>query len=138
MADAPIDCVVVQFEDGRFHSELVSGLVDLVAQGTIRILDVVVFSRSADGTVATLEIDDLDDDARELFYELEGEYGGLLSDVDLRFAADLIAPRALGVALIWENTWTSPLIDGIRAAHGDLLLNERLSRPLVERSVAGS
>lgn len=136
MADGPIDCVVVQFEDGSFHSELVSGLVELVAQGTIRILDFVLLCRASDGTVTALEIDDLDDDARELFYELEGEYGGLLSDDDLRYAADLLAPGALGVALIWENTWASLLIDGIREAHGHMLLNERVPRPLVERSLA--
>lgn len=137
MADGPIDCVVMQFEDGSFPGELVAGLVDLVAQGTIRILDLVLLSRSAEGVATTVEIDELDDDARALFYELEGEYGGLLSDADLRYAADLIDPGALGVALIWENTWTAELFDGIRAARGDLLLNARLSRPLVERSLAG-
>ncbi|MGX7678982.1 DUF6325 family protein [Jatrophihabitans sp. DSM 45814] len=136
MARGPIEYLLVKFPDNRFRAELVPALINLVEMNTVRILDLVVISRGADGTVASMEIDDLDEDVRELFFELDGEYDGLISDADIELAAAGVEPGSTAVALIWENTWAAAFAEALRDADGEVIANERIPRPVAEMALA--
>ena len=98
MPEGPVEYLLVTFPDGQFRGELVASLVDLVDTETIRILDLVVIAKANDGTVTSLEIDDLDDNHRDLFSDLCGEYGGLPSAEEIAFAAEGLDSGQLAVA----------------------------------------
>jgi hypothetical protein len=135
MTDGPYEYVVIVFPDGGFCGELVPALVDLVGFGTVRILDLVVIQRRDDGSFVSMEIDELDDESRELFYDLDGEYDGLLSAEDIELAAQEVSPGSSAVVIIWEDLWAANFADAIRRASGDVIVSERLPRDVVRRAM---
>ena len=58
----PVDYLVVEFPAGASHftGEMAEELAALVDAGTIRVLDIMILAKDADGSVEALEIDDLD------------------------------------------------------------------------------
>ena len=59
----PVDWIVVEFPGSRFDGTIFPILLDLEAQGTIRVLDLVVLKKDAE---ATLKAFDLSDEKPEL------------------------------------------------------------------------
>ena len=56
----PVDVVVIEFADAKFSGEGLPILLDLVAKGTIRIIDAVVIKANDDGSFVSLSVEDLD------------------------------------------------------------------------------
>ncbi|KJY24574.1 DUF6325 family protein, partial [Streptomyces katrae] len=79
----PIDYLVVEFPGNRMTGEGFPLLVDLVDRGLIRILDLVFIRKDQDGSVAALEIADLDADGELDLAVFEGASSGLLGQDDL-------------------------------------------------------
>jgi hypothetical protein len=135
MTEGPFEYVLVGFPDEGFRAELVSALIDLVGFGTVRILDLIVIRKDEAGAVAALEIDELDDELRDLFFDLDGEYDGLLNDSDIDIAARAVAPGHAAVLLIWEDVWAAKFAEDMRRIEGEVIVNERLYAPVVARAL---
>ena len=79
----PVDYLVVEFPEGEsnFTGEMAAALVALVDTGTIRLLDLLIIQKSADGSIEALEIDDLEgvDELRAL----EAEIAEILAEEDV-------------------------------------------------------
>jgi hypothetical protein len=133
----PYECAVLAFGENGVPPAFVNALLELVEYGTIRILDVVFVAATEEG-VSILEIDDLDEDIRDLFTELDGEYDGLISSEDVAELAAEITPGTTVAVLIWQNTWVSRVIAAIREGGGVLLAHERVSAQEVEATLAQS
>ena len=57
----PVDWIVVEFPGSRFNGEIAPALRDLVERGLVRVLDLLVLKKDADGTIEAFELSDLDD-----------------------------------------------------------------------------
>jgi Family of unknown function (DUF6325) len=137
VSDGPFDYLLVGFPDDRFQVEIVPMLIDLVGLGAVRILDLVVISRDGAGAVQIMEIDDLDDDLRELFFDLDGEYDGVLNDADIALAAEQVAPGHTAVGIVWEDVWAARFADAVSRADGTVIATERLPSGAVQRAMQG-
>jgi len=129
----PVDFMFASFEGGEFHGQMAKALADLVEKGLIHIIDLVFIRKEEDGTLTTLEIDELGDLALA-YGELEGEYGGLVSDEDLAEAAAELEPGTAAALLVWENVWAKDFADAMRSAGGQVLVLERIPAEAVEAS----
>jgi Family of unknown function (DUF6325) len=136
MTEVPVEFLLVELNNSRLPSEVVHHLIDLVDIDAIRILDLLLITKQADGTVTTLEIDELDDSLRELFFELDGEYDGLFSDGDAAVAADSISTGATALALLWESGLSRRFGQAVEECGGRLIINERVPRSVVEGALA--
>ena len=56
----PVEFMMFGFPGNRFRGEIAPALGDLVEAGTIRIIDITFLTKDADGTVAGLEVTDLE------------------------------------------------------------------------------
>ena len=56
----PIDWIVVEFPGSKFNGEIAPALRDLVQRGIIRVLDLLVLKKDADGSLEAFELSDLD------------------------------------------------------------------------------
>jgi uncharacterized membrane protein len=128
----PVDCLVVSFPGSRFNGDIVPAIQELVDAGTVRILDVVVVHKSDDGEVAVVELNELESDEAAPFAGLDGEVDELLNDDDISELAALVAPGDSAALLLWENTWAAKTAAAIRAAHGEVVLHERLPADQVQ------
>src|SRR3954454_5534335 len=79
----PVDYLVVEFPAGASHftGEMAAELASLVEAGTIRVLDVLILTKNADGSVEAVEIDDLE--ALDEMRAIEAQLATILAEEDV-------------------------------------------------------
>ena len=73
----PVQIMVVGFEDPNFTGEVLSELRRLKDADLLRVVDLVVVAKDADGEVAAVEMSDLSDEERAQFGAVAGALIGL-------------------------------------------------------------
>jgi hypothetical protein len=134
MTTGPVEYIIVGFPGNKFNGQIAPELIALVESGTIRILDLIFIGKAADGSVATLEIDELD--IAEGFSALDGDVGGLISSEDIEFAARSLEPNSSAALLIWEDVWAAPFAEAVRRSGGVLLEGARIPHELITPALA--
>ena len=122
----PVDYLVVEFPAGvsHFTGEMAQELAKLVDDGTIRILDLLVLAKDADGNIEALEIEDLEevDELRTA----ETQLADLLAADDVADLAAAMEPGTTAGVLVWENAWAAPFASAARRAGGQLIADGRI------------
>ena len=131
----PIDCLVVAFPGNQFKGEIAPAIGELVANGTVRIIDLVFVKKDADGSLEVVELGELSPTEGGPFDDVDGEVGELLSQDDLLLAAETLEPNSSAALLVWENVWARRVATAIRAAGGEVLMSERIPHELVRAAV---
>lgn len=134
----PVDIAIIKFTGNRFTGEIAPILLDLVEQGTIRLLDALFVFRDADGSVGSLEIADLGPDLVPAFVEIDGRSGaGLLDHEDVTDMGTDLAPNTSALMLVYENTWAAQFAGACRRAGGELVDIARIPSQAVAETLAG-
>ena len=122
----PIDYLIVEFpaDASNFTGEMVAELRKLVDGGTIRVIDVLVLTKDADGTIDAMELSDVGELGD--LQELEGELAELLAAEDVEQLAAAMDPGSTAGVLVWENTWAGPFASAARRSGGQLISNGRI------------
>jgi len=122
----PVDIVVIGFPpDAPKTGEAIPLFIDLVDRGIIRVLDVLMVQKDADGSVAGVEITDLGEGFEELRV-FEGARTGMLGDEDAVTAGDALEPGEAAVLICYENAWAAPFASAVRRNGGRMLAFERV------------
>ena len=121
----PIDWILVEFS-GPPTGAAAPYLLDLVERGLIRILDLVLVNKDADGTLTVLELADVDGDGELDLTVFEGVRSGLLGEDDVAEAGEAMEPGTSGVFLLYENLWAAPFAVAVRKAGGQLVASGRI------------
>jgi hypothetical protein len=122
----PVDYVVIEFPENRLDGTAFPLLMDLVERGIVRVLDLAFVAKAEDGTVAGLDLRDLDATGDFDLTILEGASSGLLGDDDLAEAAGALAPGSAAGVLVYENTWAAPFATALRHGGGQLVASGRI------------
>jgi len=122
----PVDYLVVEFPAGasNFTGEMAKELVALVDSGTIRVIDVLILTKSEDGTIDAMELSDIEE-LGEL-EKVEAQLAELLAAEDVAHLANAMEPGSTAGVLIWENLWAAPFASATRRAGGQLIANGRI------------
>jgi hypothetical protein len=122
----PVDYVVVEFPAGatNFTGEMAAELRALVDSETIRLIDVLILTKDADGSVEATELSDVGD-LGEL-QALEAELADLLAADDVEHLAAAMEPGSTAGVLIWENLWAAPFAAAARRSGGQLIADGRI------------
>ncbi len=122
----PVDFLVVEFPPGATHftGEMATELAALVEAGTIRVLDVLILAKDADGAVEAMELDDVDslDDLRAI----ETTLATILAEEDVEHLAASMEPGTVAGVLVWENCWAAPFASAARRSGGQLIATGRI------------
>ncbi len=124
----PIDYLVVEFPAGKanFSGEMAAQLKSLVEGGVVRVLDLLIITKDADGAVDAFELHEFEDGQAGALRELGFELAELLSDEDVGHIAAALEPGTVAAALVWENTWAAPFASSIRRSGGQLVASGRI------------
>jgi hypothetical protein len=133
-AIGPVEYVLIAFPGNEFTGGIAPAISDLVASGTVRILDLVFISKSADGTVTSFEYDD--NPLTAAFAEIDGEADGFLDEEDILAAADGLDADSSALLIVWEDLWASKLGAEILASGGQLVAGGRVPHVVVENLFA--
>ena len=122
----PVDYLVVEFPAGHqnFTGEGADELVRLHDAGIIRIMDILILAKDADGTVDAMELSDLPD-LGEL-QRIEAQLAQTLAEEDVEHLAAAMNPGSVAGVLIYENLWAAPFGSAMRRAGGQLIANGRI------------
>jgi hypothetical protein len=122
----PIDYVVVEFPEHKMTGEGLPILVDLVDRGIIRLLDLVFFTKAADGSVAIVEIADFDGDGELDLAIFEGASSGVVGEDDVQEAAAAVENGSSAALLVYETRWAAPFAAAVRRGGGQLVAFGRI------------
>ena len=118
----PIDYIVLEWDgDAPVTGEVMPLLADLVDRGVIRILDIALIVKDADGTVMARDF--AEDPGMAAF---DGASSGLLGQDDLEEAAVALEPGTVAAVLVWENRWAAPVAVALRRSGGQLVASGRI------------
>ena len=122
----PVDWIVVEFPGSKFNGEIAPELDALVKGGLIRVLDLLVLKKDADGSLEAFELSDLDDSELGALRAYESELAMLLSEEDVTALAAAVEPGSSAAVLVWENTWAAPFAAAVRRSGGELVASGRI------------
>ena len=122
----PVDYIVVEFPGSKFNGEIAPALIDLVDRDIIRVLDLIMIVKEADGSFDAIEISDFDDGVVGELQRLETEVAELLSAEDVASLAAAIEPGSTAGVLVYENKWAAPFASAVRHSGGQLVANGRI------------
>jgi Family of unknown function (DUF6325) len=122
----PVDYVVVEFPAGasNFTGEMVEELLTLVKSGIIRVIDVLILTKDADGSIDAVELSDVADLGP--LEVIEAELAELLAEEDVVQLAAAMEPGSTAGVLIWENLWAAPFAAAARRSGGQLIADGRI------------
>jgi hypothetical protein len=122
----PVDWIVVEFPGSKFNGEIAPALRDLVERNLIRVLDLVLLKKDADGSLEGFELSDLDEGEIGDLRTYEAELAMLLSEDDVKAVAAAIEPGSSAAVLVWENSWAAPFASAVRRSGGQLAASGRI------------
>jgi Family of unknown function (DUF6325) len=122
----PVDVLVILCPDLKPDGSIAEAISELVANGTVRILDIVLVYKDDAGEVTLAEVTDVDGDGIPDLVAIQGDVPGLLTDADARAAVEAL-PAGCAVALLaWENTWAIRASMALRRKGALLMAHDRI------------
>ncbi len=136
MKYGPVDVVVFASTEPKFDGSVIMELARLAQTGTIRVLDAMLLFKGEDGSVLTMDIEDLPDDNKEALAFIETGTRGLFDTGDAEtFAEGMIAGSAV-VALAIENAWAVGLINAIEGVGAEIAMHTRIPAVVIDDALA--
>jgi len=147
MAFGPVQMLILEFDSAALKGQILPEVARLRDAGLIRLIDLLVVEKDADGNVTAVEATDLGLDEAEEFgaiagaligLGLDGEDGaeagaiagaelaadGFILDDDTWYVADAIPPGATAAVALIEHLWAIPLRAAIADAGGVALADQ--------------
>ena len=131
MAVGPVDVYIIGFPGNKFTGRIAPAIMELVENGTIRILDLLFVMKDADGVVTTLEAADLDEEGAA-FVEIDVTRPGALGPDDAEEVSDDLPANSSALLIAFENLWTGKVVDALGAADAVLIDSIRIPVDVVE------
>ena len=132
MLDLPLEYALIKFKGKKLTGKIVPELLDLAEKGIVRFVDIVFIQKEKDGNIRTLELNDLEQDAYEMFVPIGNHVSSLFTEQDLQIAAGKLPTNSAAALLLWENLWTSNLRKAILDAGGSLVERGQIAPEVVK------
>jgi uncharacterized protein DUF6325 len=138
MSIGPVEYIAIAFPGNKFSGEIIPAIKALQDSGTIRVLDLVIISKDADGNVGAIELADASPETQATFAVLGVESKNLLGEEDFEDIGAALDPNSTAALMIWENVWAAEFAKSLRNADGILIANGRIPAALVEELMAAT
>lgn len=124
MEIGPVELVVLSFPGSTVDPAATAALRDLVASGHVTLLDLVLVSKDAEGSVVETEVSEgLGGTGLEGLSVAAAE---LVSDEDLDIVRTTLEPDSSAVVVVYEQTWARRFASSVRAAGGEVELHVQI------------
>jgi len=133
MFDLPLEYALIKFEDAKPTGKIVPELLDLARRGIVRFIDIVFIHKEADGSIRTVELNDLDPESYALFVPMGEHVSSFFTNDDLQIAASKLAEGSAAMLILWENLWVAGIGKAIQDAGGQLVERAQIAPEVVEQ-----
>jgi hypothetical protein len=133
MLDLPVEYALIEFKGNKLSGKIVPELLDLAERGIVRFVDFVFIQKEKDGSVRTIELNDLDEESYKMFVPIGKHVASLFTTDDLEKAASQLRKNSAAMLLLWENLWTANLRKAVLDAGGKLVDRRQISPEVLEQ-----
>jgi hypothetical protein len=130
----PVTFQIIEFPGSKFKGEIIPALIDLVDNGMIRILDLLVVRKYPDGAIEAIEVSALPSELADSLAPLVPPTVGLFSHMDIEILGDSLETDSSAGFLVFENLWAKPFADV--NAEGRWLLMQSVPQQVLEEAIA--
>ena len=133
MLERPLEYALIEFKDSKFSGTIVPALLDLAERGVVRFVDIVFISKEKDGSVRTVELNDLDPKSYKMFVPIGKHVASLFTNDDLEIAASKLRKNTAAALFLWENLWMDDLRKALTESGGKLVERAQISPEAVKQ-----
>ncbi len=136
MTYGPLDFIALEFKTEQLKGEILPELLDLVEKKIVRVVDLVMIQKYADGSHEAVEIQQLAPELLGVFDPLHAEISGIIQVEDIDMVAEAMDNNTLAAAMLFENLWAVKFKDAVVRANGKLLGQMRIPPEEIENVLA--
>jgi hypothetical protein len=136
MSIGPVEYIAIAFPGNKFSGEIVPAIKELQDSGTIRVLDLVIISKDADGAITAVELSEASPEEQATLAALGVQGRNLLGQEDIEDIGSALDLNSTAALMIWENVWAERFAKSLRNADGVLIANGRIPAVVVEEIMA--
>ncbi len=134
MAVGPVDVYIIGFPGNKFTGRIAPAILELVENGTIRVLDLLFVSKGEDGVVTTIAAVDIDEEGAD-FLSIEITEPGALGPEDAEEVSDDLPANSSALLIAFENVWVAKVVDALQAADAVLIDSIRIPADVVAAAI---
>src|SRR5574339_893811 len=131
MTYGPVDFVALEFKGNQFKGEIFPELMKLVNDGVVRVIDIIVVRKDADGTVTHQEIQEGDKNVLAVFDPLKAEINGMIQVEDIEMIGEKLENNCTAAVLLFENLWAVNFVQAVENANGRAVMHVRIPHEVV-------
>ena len=131
MTYGPIDFVALEFKGNQFKGEIFPEILNLVNNGVVRIIDMIVVKKDADGTVTHQEMQEHDGAVLAVFNPLKAEISGMIQVEDIEMIGEKLEPNSTAALILFENLWAIQFVKAVENANGRSVMHVRIPHETV-------
>ncbi|MFZ0528929.1 MAG: DUF6325 family protein [Propionicimonas sp.] len=132
MSVGPVDVYVIGFPGNKFTGRIAPAIMEQVENGTIRVVDLTFVRKDADGTITTMEIQDLDAETGAGFVGINVTKPGALGPEDADEISEDLPLNSAALLIAVENIWAAKLVDALQAADAVVIDQVRIPVDVVQ------
>ena len=136
MTYGPIDFVALEFKGNQFKGEILPEIMNLVNKDIVRVIDMIVVKKDADGTVTHREMQEHDKDVLAVFDPLKAEISGMIQVEDIQLIGEKLEPNSTAAVILFENLWATKFVEAVERANGRSVMHIRIPHDVVVETMA--
>ncbi|HPM61496.1 MAG TPA: DUF6325 family protein [Methanoregulaceae archaeon] len=117
----PVDYLMIRFPGNKFTGKIAPELIDLEKKGIIRIIDLVMILKDANGKLMIVEAKNLEGEAGAAYRELAKRTDEWFSQGDIEALAMSLANNTSAALLLFENVWAIKFKAALLEADAELI-----------------
>ena len=135
MTYGPIDFLALEFKTDQLKGEIIPELLELVKNKVVRVIDLVMIQKYADGHFEAVEMQQLAPETLALFDPLGVEISGMIQVEDIDNVANVMENGTNAALLLFENLWAIKFKEAVLRANGQLIAQERIPFEVVNEAL---
>jgi hypothetical protein len=126
MTYGPIDFVALEFKGNQFKGEILPAIMDLVNRDIVRVIDMIVVRKDANGAVTNQEMQEHDDSVLAVFNPLKAEISGMIQVEDIEMIGEKLENNCTAAVILFENLWAINFVKAVENANGRAVMHIRI------------
>ena len=131
----PVDVYIIGFPGNKFSGRIAPAIMELVENGTIRVLDLLFVMKDDAGAVTSLRASDIDAEGAD-FLSIDIAQPGALGPEDAEEVSDDLPANSSALLIAFENVWVAKVVDALQAADAVLIDSIRIPADVVAAAAA--
>ncbi len=131
MTYGPVDFVALEFKGNQFKGEIFPELMNLVNSGVVRIIDIIIVRKDAEGNVSHQEMQETDKSVLAVFDPLKAEINGMIQVEDIEMIGEKLENNCTAALLMFENLWAVNFVKAVENANGRSVMHVRIPHEVV-------